>query len=90
MAVDVKALTREELASQFEQWRQPAYRVDQLLHWLYERRAPSWDTMSNLPKQLREQLKHSVHAHNIAVGAQARVARHDAEIPVAAWRWIVH
>ena len=57
MAVDVKSLTREELASQFEQWRQPAYRVDQLLHWLYERRAPSWDTMSNLPKQLREQLK---------------------------------
>ena len=50
-------MTREELAAQFQQWGQPAYRVDQLLHWLYERRAPSWDTMSNLPKQLREQLK---------------------------------
>ena len=56
MAVDVKALTREELAGQFQQWGQPAYRVDQLLHWLYERRAASWDAMSNLPRQLREQL----------------------------------
>lgn len=57
MAVDAKTLTREELAAQFQQWGQPAYRVDQLLHWLYERRAASWDAMSNLPKQLREQLK---------------------------------
>ena len=57
MTVDVKSLTREELAAQFEQWEQPAYRVDQLLRWLYERRAVSWDAMSNLPKQLREQLK---------------------------------
>src|SRR5688572_1170045 len=57
MSVDVKSLTREELAAQFEEWGHPAYRVDQLLHWLYERRATSWDAMSNLPKQLREQLK---------------------------------
>jgi len=57
MAVDAKSLTREELAAQFQQWEQSAYRVDQLLHWLYERRAASWDAMSNLPKELREQLK---------------------------------
>lgn len=57
MATDAKSLTREELAVQFKEWGQPAYRVDQVLHWLYERRASSWDAMSNLPKQLREQLK---------------------------------
>ena len=57
MAMDAKSLTREELAAQFQQWGQPAYRVDQLLHWLYERRVASWDAMSNLPKQLRDQLK---------------------------------
>src|SRR5687767_4774217 len=59
MSVDVKSLTREELAEQFEKWGHPAYRVDQLLHWLYERRATSWDAMTNLPKALREQLKHA-------------------------------
>jgi 23S rRNA (adenine2503-C2)-methyltransferase len=57
MATDAKSLTHEELAVQFKEWGQPAYRVDQVLHWLYERRASSWDAMSNLPKQLREQLK---------------------------------
>ena len=57
MAMDAKSLTREELAEQFQRWGQPAYRVDQLLHWLYERRVASWDAMSNLPKQLRDQLK---------------------------------
>jgi 23S rRNA (adenine2503-C2)-methyltransferase len=54
---DAKALTRDELAAQFQEWGQPAYRVDQLLQWLYERRATSWDSMTNLPKALREQLK---------------------------------
>src|SRR5688500_7664762 len=57
MAVDAKSLTRDEVACQFEQWGQPAYRVDQVLQWLYERRVTSWDAMTNLPKALREQLK---------------------------------
>lgn len=57
MAVDARSLTREELAAQFQQWNQPAYRVDQVLHWLYERRATSWDAMTNLPRPLREQLQ---------------------------------
>src|SRR5687767_5444951 len=57
MSVDVKSLTREELAEQFEKWGHPAYRVDQVLQWLYERRATSWDAMTNLPKALREQLR---------------------------------
>jgi 23S rRNA (adenine2503-C2)-methyltransferase len=57
MAIDAKSLTRNELAAQLEQWSQPAYRVDQVLQWLYERRVTSWDAMTNLPKVLREQLK---------------------------------
>jgi 23S rRNA (adenine2503-C2)-methyltransferase len=53
---DVRSQTLEELQAQFEAWEQPAYRVTQLLAWLYERRATSWDAMTNLPKALREQL----------------------------------
>jgi 23S rRNA (adenine2503-C2)-methyltransferase len=59
MAVDAKSLTRDELAASFQLWGQPAYRVDQVLQWIYERRATSWDAMTNLPKALREQLKNS-------------------------------
>jgi 23S rRNA (adenine2503-C2)-methyltransferase len=54
---DIKSLTREELEIQFKDWGEPAYRVAQLLDWLYIRRAASWDAMSNLPKPLREKLR---------------------------------
>ena len=54
---DIKSLTREELDFQFKSWGEPAYRVAQLLDWLYVRRAASWDAMTNLPKTLREKLR---------------------------------
>jgi 23S rRNA (adenine2503-C2)-methyltransferase len=57
MLPDIKSLTREELETQFAAWNQPAYRVEQLLEWLYARRAMNWDAMSNLPKNLREKLR---------------------------------
>jgi len=53
---DIKSLTREELEAQFKAWGEPAYRVAQLLDWLYARRAASWEAMSNLPKTLRAKL----------------------------------
>ena len=56
MPTDIKSLTREELETQFKSWKQPAYRVTQLLEWLYARRAANWDAMTNLPKPLREKL----------------------------------
>ncbi len=57
MATDIKSLTREDLELQFKDWGEPAYRVKQLLDWLYARRATDWDTMTNLPKPLREKLR---------------------------------
>ena len=56
MLTDIKSLTRAELEAQFVAWHQPAYRVAQLLQWLYARRVTSWDAMTNLPKPLREKL----------------------------------
>ncbi len=54
---DIKSHTAEEVTARFHEWRQPAYRVSQLLEWLYDRRATSWDAMSNLPKSLRDLLR---------------------------------
>ena len=54
---DIRSLTREELAARFAEWREPAYRVDQVLDWIYRRRVTSWDAMTNLPKSLREKLR---------------------------------
>src|SRR5215468_2726235 len=54
---DVRSQTREELAVRFQGWGLPGYRLDQLLRWLYARRAVTWDEMSNLPRELRQQLQ---------------------------------
>ena len=56
MPTDIKSLTQEELQARFADWKQPAYRVGQLLEWLYVHRVTSWDAMTNLPKALREKL----------------------------------
>jgi 23S rRNA (adenine2503-C2)-methyltransferase len=53
---DIRNETRTTLAAQFAAWNEPAYRLDQLLDWLYVRRAGSWDAMTNLPKSIRSQL----------------------------------
>ena len=57
MLNDIKSLAREEIEAQFKMWNEPAFRVTQLLDWLYARRATSWEAMSNLPKSLREKLR---------------------------------
>ncbi|HEY9174731.1 MAG TPA: 23S rRNA (adenine(2503)-C(2))-methyltransferase RlmN [Verrucomicrobiae bacterium] len=56
MILDIKSLAAEELATQFKAWSAPAYRVTQVLEWLFSRRATSWEAMTNLPKALREKL----------------------------------
>jgi 23S rRNA (adenine2503-C2)-methyltransferase len=55
--LDIKSQTKEELEAQFKAWGEPAYRVGQVLEWLYTHRVTSWDTMTNLPKALREKLR---------------------------------
>jgi 23S rRNA (adenine2503-C2)-methyltransferase len=57
MLPDIKSQSREELEAQFKSWGQPAYRVTQLLEWLYVRRVADWDAMTNLPKELRTKLR---------------------------------
>lgn len=54
---DIKSQIKEELEAQFKAWGEPAYRVGQILDWLYVRRVTDWDAMTNLPKALREKLR---------------------------------
>jgi 23S rRNA (adenine2503-C2)-methyltransferase len=55
--LDIKSQTKDELEAQFKAWNEPAYRVGQILEWLYVHRVTSWDAMTNLPKALREKLR---------------------------------
>lgn len=47
---------RAAIGRAVERAGEPAYRVDQVLGWLYDRRARSFDEMSNLPLGLRDEL----------------------------------
>jgi len=57
VVMDIKSQTLEELQARFQSWGQSAYRVAQLLEWLYMHRVSDWGAMTNLPKALREQLR---------------------------------
>jgi 23S rRNA (adenine2503-C2)-methyltransferase len=55
--LDIKSQTAGELTTLFQEWKQPAYRVTQLLEWLYVHRMTRWQEMTNLPKPLRDRLQ---------------------------------
>ena len=54
--IDLKSMTPEELEAYFKQLGQPKFRAMQVFRWLHGG-AVSFDGMTNLPKELREQLK---------------------------------
>ncbi len=56
---DIKSLSREELVARLRELGEPAYRADQVLQWIYEKQADSFDQMSNLPAALRQKLSTS-------------------------------
>lgn len=74
LVTDIKSHNADELQARFREWQQPAYRVKQLLEWLYVHRVTSWDAMTNLPKSLRDQLRanYSLHAIELARKQGAR------------------
>src|SRR5712675_1786385 len=49
---DIKSLHLDELRGIAE----PSYRADQITHWLYQKRATSFEAMSDLPQALRNSL----------------------------------
>ena len=53
---DIKGLYREELHQRLAAVGEPAYRADQVLQWVYEKQAESFDAMTNLSAPLRAKL----------------------------------
>src|SRR5689334_21953790 len=55
-ATPIKSLSLEELQQRLSALGQPGYRAKQVMQWLYEKRAASFEQMSDLPASLRQQL----------------------------------
>jgi len=55
--LDIKSLTESDLKKEFALQDEPAYRIAQVLDWVYVRRVTDWGAMTNLPRELRARLK---------------------------------
>src|SRR5262245_55540470 len=55
--INLYELTQDQIAELLESWGEPHFRAKQLWNWLYERRAASFEAMTNLPKSLRARLE---------------------------------
>lgn len=54
---DLRSLTYEKLCEEIKEMGLPAFRAKQIYEWLHQKRAGSYDEMTNLPAALRERLK---------------------------------
>lgn len=82
MLPDIRSLAEDELKAQFQEWDQPAYRVAQLLQWLYAHRVTKWEEMTNLPKALREELRNQYSLHALEL-----VRRQDSRDTTEKFLW---
>jgi 23S rRNA (adenine2503-C2)-methyltransferase len=54
---DIRSATEEEVRAAVAQLGEPPYRAGQIVTWLQQKGAESFDEMTNLPKALREKMK---------------------------------
>lgn len=54
--IDLKSLSETEVKSLFKGMGHKPFRADQVLHWIYNRSAKSFDEMDNVPKAVRDDL----------------------------------
>jgi 23S rRNA (adenine2503-C2)-methyltransferase len=64
---DIRLLSKSELTDQIEAMGEKSFRARQIWEWLWIKSAQSFDEMSNLSKQLREQLNENYTIQSISV-----------------------
>lgn len=52
--MEIKNLTLEELSEYLKEQNLPSYRGKQIFAWIYQKNITSWEQMTNLPKELRQ------------------------------------
>ncbi|MBI5675880.1 MAG: 23S rRNA (adenine(2503)-C(2))-methyltransferase RlmN [Nitrospirae bacterium] len=67
MKINIKELSKEELSAFIESLGLKPYRTEQIINWIYRRYAESFDEMTNLSKDTREQLKETAVIGNLTL-----------------------
>ncbi|MBI1307815.1 MAG: 23S rRNA (adenine(2503)-C(2))-methyltransferase RlmN [Bacteroidetes bacterium] len=53
---DIREISTEELTNILESWGEKSFRIKQILEWLWQKQASSFDEMSNISRDLRTRL----------------------------------
>ena len=53
---NIKSLYQDEIVNSLKRIKEPDYRANQLINWIYKNYVDSWDEMTNLPIALRKKL----------------------------------
>ena len=72
MPVFFTDLTIKEVSGLVTSLGEPAYRARQLLGWVYQRLAVSWDDMTDLPLSFRQKLAEKVSLHTLTPSQEVR------------------
>ncbi len=67
MNADIKSLSLNELKVEMENIGEKAFKAKQIYSWLHKRGAESFDEMTDISKNLRENLKNSYVIHNCSI-----------------------
>ena len=62
---NIRSLSEEELIAYFKELGHPAFRAKQVYEWLWKKQAHDFESMSNLPLALRNQLKENFTIHGV-------------------------
>lgn len=63
--------TPDLLVARLAELGEPSYRAEQILEWVYQRGATTYDAMTNLPKSLRERLARSIPIYRSTIVREA-------------------
>ena len=67
MKTDIKSRTLDELKAELAKMGEKAFKAGQIYSWLHKRGAVSFDEMTDISKNLRENLKNSYVIHNCSI-----------------------
>ena len=76
--IDLKDLLLEELTTLVEGWGYESYRAGQIVSWIHVRGTNDLDTMTDLSKSLRDQLKKSARISALALNSSAQSTADEA------------
>ncbi|MGB4776639.1 MAG: 23S rRNA (adenine(2503)-C(2))-methyltransferase RlmN, partial [Daejeonella sp.] len=67
LRVDIRSLSVEQLKQQLVKTGQPAFRAKQIYNWLWVKSCTNFNDMSNLSKELRENLNNTYSINSIQI-----------------------